>query len=122
MERLKVMLQVVGGHLAIARGQGDDFVPSKLDGASLVDCDVSGLHGHHTLMTVQQSVDDRGVGLRSSSEEKHISLWTTDGCSDSLPGRLTKWVLSVALSLDHVGFAEPLKDVGMRSLSVIASE
>ena len=80
---------------------------------------VSGLRRKNTFITVQDRTYDRGIGLGSSHQEKHLCIRAATGFTDLLLGRITVFVRAIAGKLLHIGFQKLLEDRRMRSLAII---
>ena len=80
---------------------------------------VSGLRRKNTFITVQDRTYDRGIGLGSSHQEKHLSIRAATGLTDLLFCRITVFVCAIAGKLLHIGFQKLLEDRRMSSLTVI---
>ena len=59
---------------------------------------------------VQDRTYDRGIGLSSSHQEKHICIRTATGFTDLLLCRITVFVCAIAGKLLHIGFQKLLED------------
>ena len=93
---------------------------AELDGASLVDGNMTCLDGHHSLIALQQGVDDGGVGLRAAYQEENVGIGTTCSLSYLLLSRLAERVLAIAAHLLHVGLCQAAQNLRMCPLRVVA--
>ena len=92
----EVVFYGVGAELSVCMGQGNYLVPRCLNGARLVECNVSRVCGDHTLKIAQHRADDHAVGLRAACHKKDLGIGRVAGRLYLFLGALTVFVVSVA--------------------------
>ena len=97
---------IVGAHLALVGGQGDDLVAGVLDGTSFVCGHMAGGGGHHALPALQHGRNDDGVGLGAAGDEEHVRLRAGAGGADLLLRAGAVGVGAVAGHLFKVGLGQ----------------
>ena len=122
LELLHEGLEVVGTHLPIVIGKGDDAMSAGLYGTCLVHVDVGGIGGDNSLTRGQHGVDDGGIGLRSTSKEEDVGVGCLAGESDLLFGTLRPLVEPVGETLCGVGVDEVLQHFRMGTVVIVAFE
>ena len=90
-----------------------------LDRSGLMTAYMSSLRRKNTFITVQDRTYDRGIGLGSSHQEKHLCIRAATGFTNLLLCRITVFVRAIAGKLLHIGFQKLLEDRRMGSLAVI---
>ena len=83
--------------------QREHLVPAMLDGAGLVNVDVSALGGDHAVISAQQRIEHDLIGLRTADEEEDLCLRAANGSTDLLFGLLAVTVRAVACELLKIG-------------------
>ena len=115
-------LQLADIHLPVMLGEGQYLMSGVLDGTRLMDGDMAGLHRDGALIVCEHGGDDGGVGLRTAHEEVHLALRAVAGLQDFPLSALGIRVVAVAVQLLEIGLDEPLENLGVRTLGIIASE
>ena len=108
--------------LSIGTGQGEDLMAAVLDGARLVDIDVSRRRAEYALMRPQEGAEDRGIGLGPADEEMDLRLRRFTRETDQLRRPLAMRIGAVAGGLLQVGLLQSLQDGGMTAFEVVAFE
>ena len=93
-----------------------------LDGARLVDVDVSALGGDHTVVGAQQRIEHDLVGLCAADEEEDLRLRAADGSADLLFGLLAVTVRAVARELLKIDLIQALQDFWVSALGIIVDK
>ncbi len=120
IETCDVVVDVVGADLSVGLREGDDLVPSCLNGTGLVHVDVSRLGGEHSLPRPEDAVNDGGVGLCAAHEKVHGCVWAAARLPDAFARTCGVGVEAVAGCLFHVGLKQALKDLRVRAFHIVA--
>ena len=119
---LKQCADLGRGELAVLLRQREDLVPAELDGAGLVHADVPRVRGDHTLVRVQQRVDDGRVRLRAADKEVNLRVWRAAGGTNFFARGGAVFIRAVTGGLRKIRFAHALQDSGMRALEIITGK
>ena len=110
------------GELAVLLRQREHLVPAELDGAGLVHADVPRVRGDHTLVRVQQRVDDGRVRLRAADKEVNLRVRRAASGTNFFARGGAVFIRAVTGGLRKIRFAHALQDGGMRALKIVAGK
>ena len=117
------LFQFVRPYLSVVvMGKGDYFVSGEFNCAGFVHVDVAGRGGYGTLPGLEQGVDDSGVGLRASNQEKDVGVGVRAGFADALFGAFAVFVNAVCAGIFVVCLLKSLQDCGVHPAVIIAIE
>ena len=117
-----VILHLLGGNLAVVRGQGQHLVAGGLNGAGFVTVDMAAGSGENALVGPENGGDHRGIGQCAAYQEMHIGLRGPAGRLDLFPGGGAVFILAIAHGLLHIGLQQALHNGGMCALQIVAVE
>ena len=122
VEIVQILLECLGFHLAVNVGQGDNLVFGKLDCTCLMHIDMSGIDSYHSLVLIEQRVDDGGVGLCTAREEEDVGFGILARQFDFLLGHVGKDVKAIGCSLLVIGFQQSFQHFLVCSIAVVILE
>lgn len=115
-------LNLLGINLAAHGRESQHLVAAMLDGAGLMNIDVTVRCADDALIGTKHGGDDSRVGLRAAHEEVNIGIGSLTGSLDQFAGMGAVFVLAVAGSLHEVRSHQTLQDGWMSAFVVITLE
>ena len=107
-EGFHVISQVCCLQLAVSRRDGQHFVSEGFHRSRFMHLNMPSLHTNNSFASQEEGVDDCGVGLCATNQEKHISLFITNRLAYLFLGRFAVWVESISRCLVIIRLAEIL--------------
>lgn len=119
LEGRQICIDIFGAQLAIRMWQGQDLVPTELDGTGLMQADMTRVCRDDALIRGEQRVDDRRIRLRAADEKIDIGLRALAGRPDLRTRRLADGIRAIAKHRHAIHFRKTLQYLRMSSFHVI---
>ena len=103
-------------------GKNEDLMAAVLDGSTFVHVDVCRLGSHHSLVTSQEGIDDRSIGLRPTHKKLHQGIWCLASLTNEFLSLGTIVVGTIAYGVFKIGLDKALHHFGMCTCSIVGSE
>ena len=111
-----------GSQLAIRRISGADFVAGSFDGAGFVNVDMAGMRCDHSLIRLQQRLDNQHIGLGAAYKKMDVGMGGVADMANGVAGFFTERIQTITDGLSQVRIKQCLKNLWMRAFAVIVSE
>ena len=118
-EVVKILSEVLGVHLALMAWDNNNLVLRKLYGTSLMNIDMSRIHGNHALILVEHRVNHRGIGLRTASQKENVRVIILAGFFYEVLCPHATLVSTIGLSAQVVGLNQFLQHLWMCAITVV---
>lgn len=122
IEVADILFHFLGSDLAVMARKDEDLMAAVLDGSTFVHVDVCRLGSHHSLMTSQEGIDDRCIGLRPAYKKLHQGIWCLARLTYEFLSLGTIVVSTIAHGVFKIGLDKALHHFGMCTCSIVGSE
>ena len=114
-----ILVNLIGGNLAVVHGQGHDLVPGEFDGTGLVYVDMTGGGTYDAFKAFKHRINNKGIGLGAPGQEADFSVRSIAKSTDLCLCPLGDFIRAVTGIFFALRLGECVDDFGAAGVHII---